>query len=281
MIRVGISSVCYRNTPAETIIASTCAAGLAGIEWSADTHAPHGDIQRAETLMMATLRAGLTVSAYGSFYRLGMNVDQAASFDAVLQSARRLQAPVIRIWATTDPARRNAIRKKTAHHGTVGVDASPQPATSGKLVDQARALADIVGKFGITLCLEPHDSSLIPDYASLESLVIETAHPFFKACWTPLNSFATVSVRASVEKMAPLVSLVHFRAGRLLGETDPVQHESPCLAMLDILVEKERGSNLDRWALIEFLEDDSPHTLANHARRLLDRIQPSKRPATT
>jgi sugar phosphate isomerase/epimerase len=281
MIRVGISSVCYRNAKAETIIASTRAAGLGGIEWSADTHAPHGDVQRAETLMMATLRAGLTISAYGSFFRLGMNIDQAASFDGVLQSARRLQAPVIRIWASTDPARRNSLRKKITPPGIVGKEASPQAVAAGKLVDQARALADIVGKYGITLCLEPHVSSLVPDYTSLESLVIGTAHPFFKACWTPLNTLETDSVHASVDRMSPLTSLVHFRAGRLLWECESVDLESPCLAMLDVLVEKERGSNLDRWALIEYLEDDSPQTLEKHARCMLDRIQPGKRPAAT
>ncbi len=281
MIRVGISSVCYRNAKAENIIALAREAGLGGIEWSADTHAPHGDATKAETLMMATLRAGLTVSAYGSFYRLGMNGDDGLSFDAVLQSARRLQAPVIRIWAPTDPARRISLRKKIPRHGSSHVDGGPEPAGTEKLVDQARKLADIAGKFGITLCLEPHDTSLIPDYASLESLVGGVAHPFFRACWTPLNVQDPAVVRASVESLAPLVSLAHFRAWHQVGETDTAHQISPSWAMLDTMVEQERGSNLDRWALIEYVEDDTPQALKKNARFLLDRIQPGSRQAAT
>jgi len=277
MIRIGISSVCYRNAKAETIIDSARAAGLGGIEWSADTHAPHGDSRKAEILMMATLRAGLTVSAYGSFYRLGMNESGGASFETVLQTARHLQAPVIRIWAATDPERYKSLRKKKSLSGAAREMTRDQTAGIETLISQARGLADAAGKFGITLCMEPHDSSLVHDYGMLETLVVGTGHPFFKACWTPMNTLDFSAIHASVERLAPLVSLTHFRAELPLLETETIPQESPCLAMLSRMAEKERGSNLDSWALIEYVEDDSPQTLAENARRLLDRIRPVTR----
>jgi len=100
VIRGGISSVSYRNAPARAVIEAALRADLAGIEWSADTHAPHGDLRQAETLMMDTLRARLTVSAYGSFYRLAENnpAEVQSGFNPVLESARRLQAPCMRVW---------------------------------------------------------------------------------------------------------------------------------------------------------------------------------------
>jgi 3-dehydroshikimate dehydratase len=73
MLRGGLSSVSFRNEASDKVVALARGAGLGGIEWSADTHAPHGDLRRAEGLLMETLRAGLTVTSYGSFYRLGEN----------------------------------------------------------------------------------------------------------------------------------------------------------------------------------------------------------------
>ena len=98
MVRGGLSSVSYRNEPSQKVVALARGAGLGGIEWSADTHAPHGDFRRAEGLLMETLRAGLTVTSYGSFYRLGENDDPVSGFSPVLDTARRLQASTIRVW---------------------------------------------------------------------------------------------------------------------------------------------------------------------------------------
>ena len=140
MVRQGISSVSFRNAKAEEIIAAAREAGLEGMEWSADTHAPTGDFKAAEKLMMATLRGGLTISAFGSFFRL---ID-GADHGPVLETARRLQASSVRIWA--------------------GPAGSPVPA------DAARKLADASGKLGITVCIEPHPKSAVADYGDLFSL---------------------------------------------------------------------------------------------------------------
>jgi hypothetical protein len=85
MLRAGISSVSYRNRKATDVIAAAKNARFAGVEWSSDTHVPPGDLRTAESIMMATLRAGLTVSAYGSYYRIGGGT---AGFAPLLASAR-------------------------------------------------------------------------------------------------------------------------------------------------------------------------------------------------
>lgn len=240
MLRGGISSVSYRNARAQDIITAAHNAGLGGIEWSADTHAPHGETERAEELMIATLRAGLTVSAYGSFYRMGPSTHQTLDFsESVLSCARRLQAPIIRVWATDIPG-------------------TPLEA----LTQEAKRLADEAGRYGITICLEPHELSAISDYNRLAELVEMAAHPFFKACWAPLSSPGRTNSEEGITLLAPHIALIHVRNWTKSYARRPLGENLDCWTrVVDALAERARRSVLDHWALIEYLENESQETL--------------------
>lgn len=233
MVRQGISSVSFRNVPAEDIIAAAREAGLEGIEWSADTHAPTGDFKKAEKLLMATLRGGLTISAYGSFFRL---IDGAET-GPVLETARRLQASTVRIWA--------------------GPEGVPVPQ------DVARKLADASGKWGITVCIEPHSKSAVADYRTLFSLVAGIDHPFFKACWAPLPLIDKDGV---AEGAMDLVHLLHARNWSPAFSRLPLADAQPCLELIvAALCEKSRNAALDYWANIEYLDEENPKSLHREA----------------
>ena len=250
MVKHGISSVSFRNAKAEDVISAAAAAGLAGIEWSADTHAPHGDGARAEELMMATLRARLTVSAYGSFYRLISEAGDSArlSFEPVLESARRLQAPCIRIWSG----------RPTANGGN---------SAFRTLVDAAKAIADNAGKLGITVCMEPLGRSIVDSYTALAELMSAVDHPFFKACWTQLPG--TEEDAPSAPELSEWVHLIHARNwtesySRRSLEENPLSVGKIVSAM----AERANKTNLDLWALIEYLQDEESETLAREASAL-------------
>lgn len=247
MLRGGISSVSYRNVRAQDIIAAVRTAGLGGIEWSADTHAPHGDLARAEELMMATLRSGLTVSAYGSFYRMGPGAHPNLDFEtAVLACARRLQAPIIRVWAA--PA---------ADAGGTSLEA---------LAQEAIVLADQTGRHGITVCLEPHELSIINDYDRLAELVDMAAHPFFKACWAPLAAPPREDREKGISLIAPHIALIHVRNWTSSYARRPLSENLDCWTqVVDALAERAQHSVLDHWALIEYLEDEASETLKREA----------------
>lgn len=256
MVRGGLSSVSYRNASSDAVIASAKAAGLGGIEWTADTHVPHGDLRRAEKTMMATLRAGLTISAYGSFYRLGIPGQDPTAFKPILDTALRLQAPVIRIWG-----------------GALKGSRIPSPE---ELAAEGAAVADLAGKHGITLCIEPHERSAVPDFAVLERLLDAAGHPFLGACWTHLpGNGAEPEGEGEIARLAgligPRISLVHIRNWSPFPETDRTAGDC-CAAAIERMVEHNRASALDRWALIEYLEDDKPETLKRDAEALAARL---------
>lgn len=242
MVRGGLSSVSYRNSAPEAVIAAAVGAGLGGIEWTADTHVPHGNLQRAEGMMIATLRAGLTISAYGSFYRLDRD---PATFPTVLETARRLQAPVIRVWG-----------------GSPGAELATLAAAGAAVADQA-------GKHGITICLEPNERTAVPDFPTLEKVLDRANHPFLRACWTTLDSAEEGT--PIPETLCARIALAHIR--NWFPKPGMDWHGRGYLAVLKRLAEHHRSSALDRWALIEYLEDDRPETLKRNAVALVAELK--------
>ena len=88
--------------------------------------------------------AGLTVSSYGSYYRLGAGQD----FAPYLAAACALGAPVIRIWAGT---------KESA-----AVDGD----TLSAWTDGAKAVSRMAAEKGVTVAFEYHHGTLTDTAAS-------------------------------------------------------------------------------------------------------------------
>src|SRR6187549_164575 len=93
----GLVSVTFRQLPPREIVDLARRAELGGIEWGGDVHVPAGDAGRAREVRAMTEDAGLSIVAYGSYYRAGE--EDEAAFAPVLDSACALGAPAIRIWA--------------------------------------------------------------------------------------------------------------------------------------------------------------------------------------
>ena len=94
---LGLVSVTYRKLSPADVITRAAEGGLSCIEGGSDIHVPQTDPVYARRVGDMTREAGLTVSSYGSYYRLGAGQD----FAPYLEAARALQTPVIRIWAGT------------------------------------------------------------------------------------------------------------------------------------------------------------------------------------
>src|SRR4051812_19353813 len=99
MIHTGLASVTFRALSPDEIIRLARTAGLQGIEWGGDVHVPPGDLRRARDVHRKTLQAGMHVTSYGSYYTSGSaSQPDNVLFEAVLETALALHAPVIRVW---------------------------------------------------------------------------------------------------------------------------------------------------------------------------------------
>jgi hypothetical protein len=151
--------VSYRNAAPRTVIELAKGAGLRGIEWSADTHAPHGDVKRAEELMMATLRAGLTMPSYGSFYRLGRTDCRPRRFPSGAGDS---------LPACRPPPSASGHPSKAAYR-------------AWRVAGEGRKIAGSGGEARNHICLEPHERSAVSGYGPSPKAARLATTPFSRS----------------------------------------------------------------------------------------------------
>jgi 3-dehydroshikimate dehydratase len=235
--RPGLVSITFRKLSPEELISLVVKAGQSGIEWGGDVHVPHGDIARAEQVGIWTRDAGLEVAAYGSYYRLGEK-DDNPEFQAVLDSAVALGAPSIRVWAgkrasaDADEAYRHAVKEDLARICAIAADAD------------------------VEVALEYHANTLTDDPGSAREILESMKIPNLRSLWQPPNGKSFETCMAGLEEMLPHVSNVHvFHWGRGWGDRYTLAEGADrWTAYLSRLADPA----FTRWALLEFVKDDSP-----------------------
>ena len=242
MLTLGLVSITYRKlTPAE-IIPLVRDAGLSCIEWGSDIHVPQTDLANARRVGEMTREAGLTVSSYGSYYRLGAGQD----FAPYLAAACALGAPVIRIWAGT---------KESA-----AVDGD----TFAAWAAEAKAISRMAAEKGVTVAFEYHHGTLTDTAASALALVRGVDEPNCRLYWQPEFAKPQELILSDLELVAPYVDLCH------VFTWNPDHSRRPLLD--GEAVWREYLSRVPEWEnkplLLEFVQNDDPALLAREAASL-------------
>ena len=238
MIHTGLVSVSFRSLKPREIIDLVAKAGLDGIEWGGDIHVPPGNLTNAQQVRQITVDAGLRISSYGSYYRLG---ETQSSFEPVLETALTLAAPTIRVWA-----------------GNVG---SAQ-ASSDYFSAVADELADIshrASQTGIAIALELHDGTLTDSIESTCQLVDRVNLPTTTCYWQPPHGQSLTERLAGIRQLGQRISNIHvFHWIRdSLGQHSR-QPLSSAAADWQIFFNTLSGLDGDRFALLEFVRNDDP-----------------------
>ena len=170
MFTLGLVSISFRKNTVEEILDACREAGLSSVEWGGDVHVPAGDIQTAERVKRLTEEAGLAVSAYGSYYKLGDETNTEEKMRALAETARALGAPMIRIWGGRESSDRVLKAKRAA------------------LVAEAQALADIAWEYGIRIAFECHRDTVTDEYHNTVELLKEIDRENVGCLWQPLQN---------------------------------------------------------------------------------------------
>lgn len=244
MIRPGLVSVTFRDRSPEQIVDLARQARLEGIEWGGDVHVPHGDVQRGRHVRRWTIEAGLIVTSYGSYYRVGH--EEPVPFERVLETALALQAPVVRVWA--------------GRRGSGDAD----EAYRRRVVEESRRICDLALQAGLRVAYEFHDRTLTDTNESALRLLQEVAHEAIATYWQPLavppatadkDAYRLSGLRA----VLPWLANVHVPARQGLAG---------CAAAWQQRLELVRSTGRDHDALLEFVEDDAPQALLREAATL-------------
>ncbi len=239
---LGLVSVTHRKLSPEAILSVAADAGLEGIEWGSDIHVPPADLPHARRIGALTREAGLTVTSYGSYYRLGAGQD----FAPYAKTACALGTSLVRIWAGT--------------RGSAAVDT----ATRRAWATEARAVAAMAAAHGLTVAFEYHPGTLTDTVDSALDLLQEVDHPACRTYWQPDFQKPYNTLAAEPALLGPWLAALH------VFHWDAAHNRLPLAAGADMWCDFLRNIPLrtELPCLLEFLPNDDPARLAGEAAAL-------------
>lgn len=257
MIVSGLVSVTFRALTPKQIIELVRNTDLRSIEWGGDVHVPHGDLACAREVRQMTKDAGITVSAYGSYYRLGVSAPNGDSFESIIETAHELRAPTIRVWA-----------------GGRSSDRTPDD-VRGAIVDEAREIAKQADRAGISVSFEYHQDTLTDTNDSARLLMQQVNHGNLYTFWQPPNGRETEYCLSGLRDVLPYLNNVHVfhwwpnaENVHLLSRGE--EHWKQYLAEMQAYSAQSRRSI---YASIEFVKNDSVGAFQDDARTLCRWLQ--------
>lgn len=262
MYKSGLCSVSFRELSPEALVKLVSQAGLDSIEWASNAHVAEGDAKLAQRVRGLTEDAGLSVSSYGSYYKVVDESGKPVAFEPFLESALELGTDTIRIWA--------------GHQPSDGLSASER----GVIVDSLRLALDAAQAQGVKLGLEFHANTLSDSNGATLDLLKEVNHPSLYTYWQPIYWLTDPQYRIDgLKQLADRILNLHvfqwtFRpgAGSWGESTDrrPLKDgEKEWLEYLKMPLSPE----IDRYALMEFVRGDDPNQFLEDANTLKSWIQ--------
>ena len=251
MFESGLVSVSFRGLPIEDIIEQTALVGLSCIEWGGDVHLPPNDVELAHQVAKRTQSAGLRVSSYGSYFRIGIN--PIRQFADVLATASALGTKLVRVWAYD--------RYLSEWTGPVW----------DSLVESARMIAEMAAKAGITVCLECHNRTLTEEYRSALCFLQAVDHPALRMYWQPNEHRSHAYNLESARALAPYTECIHVFHWDAQGHYPLSKGIWEWKAYLAIFCERLPTKALP--LLLEFMPDNKVESLPAEAetlKRLID-----------
>ncbi|WP_090927249.1 sugar phosphate isomerase/epimerase family protein [Salibacterium qingdaonense] len=251
MWKTGVCSVTFREKSVDEIIELASQADLHSIEWGGDVHVPPGDTSAAARTAEKTKDAGLDVSSYGSYYKAG--VEQDTPFRTVLDTASALGAPSIRIWA--------------------GVKGSNdiEPEERQQVIRDIQDAASLAKDKGIGVHLEYHGGTLTDTAESARHLMEELHHPNVQLYWQPAVGLSLEERLDSIETVKPWIRHVHvfFWRGTTRYPLEDGQEEWNAYF-------QQIPDSGDRYAMLEFVQDDDPEQFLRDAAVLHKLLTPDR-----
>lgn len=241
MIKTGLCSVTFRELPTDKVIELAQKVNIASIEWGADVHVPPNNLTQAQEIADQTQQAGLEVSSYGSYYRVGN--ENEFSFESVLQTAVHIRAPSIRVWA-----------------GSLG---SKEASESDRknVVHDTKRIASLAQDEGIFIDFEYHGGTLTDTRESAAQLMNDVNHKNVRIYWQPAVGESVESRIQDIQALEKWIS--HIHVFHWVGKDrfplgDGMNEWSKYIESLPTCTET-------RYAMLEFVKDNDSNQFLKDA----------------
>ena len=252
MIKAGVCSVSFKQKAPKEVIELVSKTKLRGIEWIGNTHVPPNDIENAKKVGEMTRTAGLEVASYGSLFRLGANDDVVP----YLETACALGAKDIRIWAGAGT--------KPSFEYTKDERSS--------LIYEAISICSIARDFGITISTECHDMSLTDCAESQLRFMQEVNQDNFFTYWQEILTLSKEDQDSSLLRIHDSGKLrnIHVYQYKILPEGRERQLIKEGFGKWKKRFDKLKKDTAERYALIEFVKNNSDEAFLDDANTLLE-----------
>ena len=248
MLCGGLVSITFRRLSPREIVKLVKKSGLEGIEWGGDVHVPHGDLSVAREVATMTQEEGLAVAAYGSYYRVGCEgQDNVPDFEAVLETALELEAPIIRVWA-----------------GNKGSHEADEKLWD-RVVEDSIRIGDMAQKENIFVAYEYHGDTLTDTLESTQKLMKLVNHHNIRSYWQPLSHHSLEDRLTGLEEILPWLANIHVYHWNSFSDRFTLEEGSEEWSDY-ISIIKELWDQ--RYALIEFVKDDKEEQFLQDAETL-------------
>lgn len=250
MLYPGLVSITYRQLTPEQIIVLCRDNNLTAIEWGGDIHVPHGDLDTAAHVTEMTSAAGLSMPAYGTYYKAGSYGDNyRTEFDKILRTACVLGTPALRLWAGSKNSEDITADERSA------------------LIRELRDSADMAAEHGKIITFERHNGTLTNRAASALAMIEEIERENVRTHWQPSQFLTHEENCAGLSLLLPYIDCVHVFAweGANSQRFTLAEHCGRWADYLSIL----KGAKQDVYLLMEFTPHNDPAELPTEAKTLL------------
>lgn len=171
-MKIGMTSLTFRNESVETVLKYASQAGISGIEWGvSDGHMILCDGERAKEIKALSEKYNIEIFSLGSYCKMENRED----CDKTLETAFLLGAPVIRVWAGTKPpckcdkeyirmiADNTIYMAKKAQKLNIRIGFEYHQNTLTETSESAAKLIELVGMKNVGLYWQPLHSSNLED----------------------------------------------------------------------------------------------------------------------
>lgn len=230
MIIPGMVSATFKDLSIDDVLSIMGKADLKVIEWSENHHIEAGNIAMAREVASKTADKGIDIAGYGSYYRLGKDMDIRISLD----TAAAMGCTQMRIWAGS---------KASADVGSDGRKA---------LIDELNEALEIAASYGIILNLEWHKDTLTDTNESGLGLLKEVDNPWLRTLWQPTQALSFDQRAEGLGMVVPYLSYLHVYYWDETGRrpfSDGIEHWRRYFSLLD--------ENSVYPALLEFVKDNT------------------------
>lgn len=251
LYKTGLCSITLRELTADKIIELVKKAKLDGIEWGGDVHVPADDLTNAKRVGDATRGAGLEVSSYGSYYRLGDYEKNPYTIDQTIETALALRAKYIRVWA-----------------GSKGsVDATQTYRKD--VIEQTKEIARKAAKHDIVICFEYHRNTLTDTVESTLDLLEEINFKNVRSYWQPSIDLTREQHVNSIKSILDRLTHIHVFQWAGIDRLPLRDGKEEWLHYLAVM----QDDFPERYLLLEFVKDDSEAQFIEDAKVLREIVQ--------